>query len=318
MELIDKEDDVLILLGLLQECLHPLLEIAPEPGAGYHPHQVHGDDLLTLQVEGDAAAGDALGKPLHHGGLSHARVPDEDRIVLGPAGEYLHQALHHVVPADDRVKLSFFRFPGHVRAILLQVGLSFLFLLLGMVCLLLGGVLFLSAGDFPLHFFCADAQRPEKLHSRALRRRQDARQDILRPGLLVSPGLCLILSPPQDLVRLAGNLDGPGLDTRGTPVISSYVLLHQLVVQSVLFQQAGSPSPLFREGPEKMLAAQEAVLHPYRKFQRVLKDLQPALTVHLQINLHENTPPSPYWQCRPAGGRPPRSSPSSPPPGDGP
>ena len=317
MKLVDKEDNVLILLGLPQEGLHPLLKIAPEPGAGYHPHQVHGNNFLVLQVERDTPAGNALGKPLHHGGLPNSRIPDENRIVLGSAGEHLHQALHHIVPADDRVKLSFFRFPGHVRAVLLQVGLALFFLLLGVDRLLLGGVLLFPNGELLFHLLRIDAQRPEKLHSRTLPCGQDARQDILRPRLLVTPGLCRGLGLAQDLVRLAGDLDSPGLDTRGAPVISSYVLLHQLVIQAVLLQQAGRSSSFFGESPEKMLTAQVTVPHPGREFERVLKNLQSALTVHLQINLHESTPPSPWWQCRPAGGRPPRSSPSSPPPGDG-
>src|SRR5689334_19993052 len=49
---------------------------------------------------------DALGQPLDDGGLAHARLADQNGVVLGPPGEDLHDPLDLLLPADDRVELA--------------------------------------------------------------------------------------------------------------------------------------------------------------------------------------------------------------------
>ena len=50
---------------------------------------------------------DALGEPLDDGGLAHSRLADEDRVVLGPAGQDLDHALDLGLAPDDGVELGF-------------------------------------------------------------------------------------------------------------------------------------------------------------------------------------------------------------------
>ena len=107
VHLVDEEDD--LPLGgddLLQHGLEPLLELAAELGAGDQRAHVEREDLLVLQPLGHVAVDDAAGQPLDDGGLAHARVADQHRVVLGAPGEDLDDAPDLLVAADHRVELA--------------------------------------------------------------------------------------------------------------------------------------------------------------------------------------------------------------------
>ena len=107
MDFIDEQDD---LAGGVDDFLHdafqPFFELALVFRARDEGAHVQGIDLLGLQVLRHAAGDDILGDPFRDGGLAHARFTHEDRIVLGPSGQYLEHPADLVVPADDRVELS--------------------------------------------------------------------------------------------------------------------------------------------------------------------------------------------------------------------
>ena len=69
---------------------------------------------------GHVAGHDALGQPLDDGGLAHARLADQHRIVLGPPRQHLHHAPDLLVPADHRVELALPGELGQVPAVALQ------------------------------------------------------------------------------------------------------------------------------------------------------------------------------------------------------
>ena len=75
MQFIDEQDHVPIRFRLLQEHLHPLLEISAESGAREHPHQIHGNDPLLLQVRRHSPFCDPLGQPFHDRRLADPRLP---------------------------------------------------------------------------------------------------------------------------------------------------------------------------------------------------------------------------------------------------
>ena len=107
VELVDEEDDLPVrLLDLLEDGLEALLELAAVLRAGDHRAEVERDDALVLQRLGDVARDDAAGEPLDDGGLADARVADEDRVVLRPPRQDLHDAADLLVAADDRVELA--------------------------------------------------------------------------------------------------------------------------------------------------------------------------------------------------------------------
>ena len=84
--------------------LQALLELAAVLGPGDHRAQVEGDHPLVLQALGDVALDDAVGQPLDDGGLAHARLADEHRVVLGPPRQHLDDPADLLVPADHRVE----------------------------------------------------------------------------------------------------------------------------------------------------------------------------------------------------------------------
>ena len=121
VELVDEGDDLARGVGdLLEDGLEPLLELAPVLGPGEHAGDVEGDEALALQALRHVAVGDAPGQPLDDGRLADARLADEDRVVLRPAGEHLDDAADLLVPADDRVDLAVAGPLREVLAVLLE------------------------------------------------------------------------------------------------------------------------------------------------------------------------------------------------------
>ena len=52
--------------------------------------------------------------------LTHTRLTDQHRVVLGPAAQHLHRAADFLIPANDRVDLALFGPRGQVEAVFLQ------------------------------------------------------------------------------------------------------------------------------------------------------------------------------------------------------
>ena len=106
VQLVDEQDDVAAGPDLLEHLLEALLEVAPVAGAGHQGAQVQGVELLALDGLGHVAGHDLLRQALDDGRLAHAGLADEDRVVLGAAGQHLHDPLDLALPADDRVELA--------------------------------------------------------------------------------------------------------------------------------------------------------------------------------------------------------------------
>ena len=107
VQLVDEEDDPSLGLGdVLENGLEPLFELAAELGARDQCAHVQRDQLAVLQALGDVAGDDPLGQALDDGRLADAGLADQDRVVLGPAGEHLDHAADLGVAADDRVHLA--------------------------------------------------------------------------------------------------------------------------------------------------------------------------------------------------------------------
>ena len=63
---------------------------------------------------------DGLGQALDDGGLAHAGLADQHRVVLGAPAQHLHDPLDFLLPADDRVELAFHGGGGQVAAELVE------------------------------------------------------------------------------------------------------------------------------------------------------------------------------------------------------
>ena len=107
VHLVDEGDDLAFGIGdLLQDRLEALLELAPVFRSRDHGADIEGHDPLVLEPLRHVARDDPLGQPLGDGRLAHARLADEDGVVLRPAAEHLDDAADLVVTPDDRVELA--------------------------------------------------------------------------------------------------------------------------------------------------------------------------------------------------------------------
>jgi len=120
VQLVYEQDDVATCADLLQHLLQALLEVAPVARPGNKGTQVEGVQLFAPQGLGDLAGDDALRKALDDGGLAHARLTDQDRVVLRPPGQDLHDPLDLAFTPDDRVELVLPGELGEVAAELVQ------------------------------------------------------------------------------------------------------------------------------------------------------------------------------------------------------
>ena len=121
VHLVDEQDDLAGgLLHLVEHALQALLELAAIFRAGDQRAHVERQQALVLDAVGHVAVGDAQREAFGDGGLADARLADQHRIVLGPAGEHLDRAADFLVAADDRVELAFARRRGEVARIFLQ------------------------------------------------------------------------------------------------------------------------------------------------------------------------------------------------------
>ena len=120
VELVDEQDDVAALGDLLHHLLQALLELAAVLRAGDEGREVERVDLLVAQQLRHLVARDALGEALDDGRLAHARLPDQDRVVLGAPREDLHDPLDLGRPAHDGVELALGGELGEVAAELVE------------------------------------------------------------------------------------------------------------------------------------------------------------------------------------------------------
>ncbi len=132
VELVDEEDDLSVGLGdLVNYRLEALLELTAELRPRHQRAEVELEDALVFEGIGHVAADHPLGEPLDDGRLSHARITDEDGVVLGASGEHLHDAADLLVTADDRVELVAAGETGEVAAVLVEHLVAALGILIG-------------------------------------------------------------------------------------------------------------------------------------------------------------------------------------------
>ena len=115
VDLVDEDEGAaLVLRQLLQHRLQALLELAAVLGAGEQRGQVEHQQALALQRLGHLAVDDALRQALDDGGLAHAGLADQHRVVLRAPLQYLDAAADLLVAADHRVELALARALGEV------------------------------------------------------------------------------------------------------------------------------------------------------------------------------------------------------------
>ena len=105
VELVDEQDDVAARADLLQHLLEALLEVTAVARPSDEGAEVERVELLALQRVRHVVDDDLLAETLDDGGLADAGLADEHRVVLGAAGQHLHDPLDLTVTPDDRIEL---------------------------------------------------------------------------------------------------------------------------------------------------------------------------------------------------------------------
>ena len=106
VDLVDEEDGARLLRERLHDALQALLELAAELGPGEQGAQVERVERSALEYLGHLALRKLEREPLGDGGLPHARLADEDGVVLAAPAKDLDGALQLGSATDQRVDLS--------------------------------------------------------------------------------------------------------------------------------------------------------------------------------------------------------------------
>ncbi len=121
VQFIDEQNHLAFLFRQIgEDRLQALLELAAKFRAGDQRAHVERENALVAQAFRHLAVDDALCEALDDGGLADAGLPDEHRIVLGPALQNLNGAPDLVIAADDRIEFALARALGEIDAVLLQ------------------------------------------------------------------------------------------------------------------------------------------------------------------------------------------------------
>ena len=85
----------------------------------------HGSEIkcyhaLVLQNFRYVAGDDALRQTFHNGGLANARLSDKHGIILGTAGEHLHNPADLFITSNHRIELAFAGLLGEVASVTLE------------------------------------------------------------------------------------------------------------------------------------------------------------------------------------------------------
>ncbi len=165
---------------------------------------------MPLRVR-DVVGDDLLGQALDDGGLAHAGLADEHRVVLGAPRQDLHDPLDLFLAADDGVKLAFTGRLGQVATELVEDERRRRGTLGGAACR--GGLLALVARE-QLDDLLADpvevgTELHQHLRRNALALADEAEQDVLGADVVVPELERLAKRQLQDLLRTRRERDVP-------------------------------------------------------------------------------------------------------------
>ena len=121
--LVDEEDDRLGRgFHFLDDGLQPVLELALDARPGLQQAQVERAEHDVPQRRRHVAGGDPQGEALDHGGLAHARLAGQDRIVLAAAGEDVDDLADFGVASEDGIDVAAAGPRGQVDGELIERG----------------------------------------------------------------------------------------------------------------------------------------------------------------------------------------------------
>ena len=121
VQFIDKQNDLALrVFDLLEDSLQSVFKFAAIFRAGEHGAQIERHNALILQNFGHVAGDDALRQAFNDGRLTHTRLADQHRIILGPPREHLHDPANFFIAPDHGIKLAAPRLLRQVARITLE------------------------------------------------------------------------------------------------------------------------------------------------------------------------------------------------------
>ena len=106
VDLVDEQDDVPAIFYLLEDLLHPLLEITAVTRSRNHGAKVQGVNLLVTQSLGNVSTHDGLSQALDTSRLTDARLTNKNRVILGAPAQHHHDSFDFPLTPDNRVELA--------------------------------------------------------------------------------------------------------------------------------------------------------------------------------------------------------------------
>ena len=218
VELVDEQDDVAARADLLQHLLEALLEVTAVTRPGDERAEVERVELLALQRVGHVVDDDLLAETLDDGGLADAGLADEHRVVLGAAGQHLHDPLDLTVTPDDRIELLLPSELGEVASELVEHqraalgGLTLAARARTARRLLAPGRTLVARQELDhllAHSGQIRAQLHEHLRGHALALTDEAEEDVLGADVVVTELQCLTQRQLEDLLRAGRERDVP-------------------------------------------------------------------------------------------------------------
>ena len=272
MQLVDEEHVVVAAAQLFDDLLEPLLELAAVLGAGHQRADVEGQHSLLAERLRDVAAHDAMRESLRDRRLADARLADQRRVVLEPAGQNLDDPLDLLLPADDRIELADARELGEVDAQLVyRRRLRRPLGLLGRPC---GGTLREDADDLVADLVEVHAERLEDAGRDALALADETEQQVLRTDVVVAEPPGLVDRQLDDPLRARCQADLADDRAVATPddELDRCPDLGQLDVH-VLEHPGRDTLTLADETEQQVLRADVVVVEPLRLVLRECQDL---------------------------------------------
>jgi hypothetical protein len=269
VDLVDEQHRALAALELGEHALEALLEVAPVLGAGHQRAQVEGVDHRIREDVRDLTVHDLLGQTLGDGGLADAGLTHVQGVVLAPAAQDLHRALHLVGTADQRVDLAQARLLVEVGCVGFQrvVALRLLafrggFLLRGVLLGMLFGHLGDAVGDVVDHVQAGHVVLAQQVDRVGLLFTEDGHQHVGAGHLLAAGGLHVEHRPLQHALEAERGLRVARILRRQTRRIAVHELRQfhaQLVQVHATGAHHGRGGGVLRQGEQKMLHGDELV-----------------------------------------------------------
>ena len=113
------------LFDFFQHRFQTLLELAAKFRTGNQGAHVEREQALVFQAFRDVAIDDAQGQAFGNRCLADARFANQDRIILGPAGQDLDGAANFLIAANHWIQFAGARILGQVARIFLQGLIAF-------------------------------------------------------------------------------------------------------------------------------------------------------------------------------------------------